>query len=102
MEKVRSWCGQPSYRGWLKNRTEWFGYRVMVTVRVRVRYDILTERLRDRVVPVFIRVTSSASVTTVYCAVTLKYLLTSVTLMDIRATTTTTRGRPISIVGAMF
>jgi len=71
----------------------------MVTVRVRVRYDILTERFRDRVVPVFIRVTSSASVTTVCCAVTLKYLLTSVTLMDIRATTTTTRGRPISVVG---
>jgi len=22
MEKVRSWCGQPSDRGWLKNRTE--------------------------------------------------------------------------------
>jgi len=21
MEKVRPWCGQPSYRGWLKNRT---------------------------------------------------------------------------------
>ena len=22
MEKVRPWCGQPSDRGWLKNRTE--------------------------------------------------------------------------------
>jgi len=34
MEKVRSWCGQPSDRGRLKNRTE--SYCIIAAIRIAI------------------------------------------------------------------